>query len=109
MGYRLGVGENEPGHPLQHHVDEFAARNGFLQLALGALSAGRRLDALLDRYAPPEGPRAPSLPGDARLVAFVLGLIAVSSQVRVMLRDAAARAPEAPAPAATPPARIPLR
>lgn len=93
--------------PVQRHVDEFAARNLFLQLALGALAAGARLDALLDAYAADDGPRGDTLPGDARLVDATLGLIALSRHARALLAAAARTPPTAPTPTA--PARIPLR
>lgn len=95
--------------PVQHHVDEFAERNVFLHLALGALSAGRRLDALLDRHARADGPRGEPRPGDEALIAFTLGLIAFHQRARALLAAAAvsAPAPERRAPPA--PTRIPLR
>ena len=95
---------------VEHHVDEFVERNLFLHLALGALSAGERLQALLDRHAAPEGPRCPPRPGDEALIAFALGLIALHARAKALLAEAAARAPAAPpAAGAPPPGRIPLR
>lgn len=94
---------------VEHHVDEFAERNLFLHLALGALCAGERLHALLDRHATPEAPRCPPRPGDEALIAFALGLIALDARARALLAEAAAGAPDAPSAAPPPPGRIPLR
>jgi hypothetical protein len=83
------------------HGDEFDERNLVLQLALGLVSACRRLDLVLERHgrggaAPP----APPQPGDATLVEFVLGLIAFRDRAMGVL--ASARRPK---PSAVPPER----
>ncbi|WP_437932973.1 hypothetical protein [Sorangium sp. So ce341] len=93
---------------LDEHGEEFDERNAFLHLALGLVSASRRLDAVLARHGrrPSSSPGVPRLPepGDERLLDFLLGLISFRESVHRALR-AAKRAPRA-APGPTPRATL---
>jgi hypothetical protein len=79
--------------PILHRMrSEFDHRNLWLQLLLGLLAAGERLDALLDRHAPARGGEpvgAEDDDADDATVALVLGLVAVTARVRATLEDAA--------------------
>lgn len=88
----------------QRRTDEFDERNVVLQLALGAMAFGERLDALLLRYgtgpkarssAPPATPSTEATPSpeDEALISFVLGLVALRAQLGDVLTRAAAEAP----------------
>jgi len=87
----------------QHHGDEFVTRNAWLHLLLGLESFGRRLDALVDAYAPRDAAPSTGSPGarDAELIAFVLGLASLRATLRRLLDEAAQR-PQADAPPARP-------
>jgi hypothetical protein len=89
------------------HGDDFDGRNVFLHLALGLVSASRRLDRILARHArrPPEGPRSPPTREDELLVDFALGLISFRDNARSTL----ASARRAPLPAPRLVERAPLR
>ncbi len=86
--------------PTQRLANEFDERNVVLQLALGGLAMARRLDALLDRWAPASS--APEADDDASadnpaVIDFVLGLIAFRLHfARVVERAAGKRPPRAP-------------
>jgi hypothetical protein len=78
---------------LHKHNSEFSERNLFLQLALGVLSASRRLDRVLaENRAIPVEPKASDPGGDANrdqaLVHFVLGVIAFRDRALVALTGA---------------------
>ena len=84
---------------LHEQADEFHHRNLLLQLTLGLVALGDRLEELLDAHAPPSAAaeRADPTPEDAALIDFSLGLLALHRSLRAHL-DAAcpAAAPEAP-------------
>lgn len=99
--------------PILHRMrNEFDHRNLWLQLVLGLISAGERLDALLDRDAPAGRDAIASHPaaateGDEILIAFVLGLVATKTRLHALLDgamsgDAAAGVPVPADPLAPP-------
>ena len=84
----------------QRLANEFDERNVVLQLALGGLGLGARLDAFLDRWAAPgssaAGPKPVDL-GEAAVVDFLLGLVAFREHFeRVVGRHASQSAPDQP-------------
>jgi hypothetical protein len=90
--------------PILHRMgNEFDHRNLWLQLVLGLLAAGERLDAVLARHAPerddPAGTLAgsaePAADGDEALTAFVLGLVACRDRLHAVLGAAARDLPPA--------------
>lgn len=86
--------------PILHRMgNEFDHRNLWLQLVLGLLAAGERLDAVLARYAPERDAAATASGGDDEAVAFVLGLIACKTRLHEVLTAAARPAGD---PATTP-------
>jgi hypothetical protein len=92
---------------LDRHACDWRERNPLLHLALGLLSAARRLDAVLEQFAVPDGARAADR-RDPLLVDFVLGAIAFRGRVA----DALSRAAEstaAPEPSAPPDEALLLR
>lgn len=93
--------------PLEHHDDEFVARNLYLHLALGALAAGERFERLVERHAVPSA--LCEEPRDEALIELVLGLAALHRAVRARCEEAARTAPVASVVSRSAPARIPLR
>jgi len=89
--------------------NEFDHRNLWLQVVLGLLSAGERLERMLNHHAPahpaeqPDGsPPAPAEAADEVLMAFVLGLVGSKAHLHEVLERAAtdggAPNPEPPDP-----------
>jgi hypothetical protein len=91
---------------LEHHDDEFAARNAFLHLMLGLAAAGARVEALTEAPSP-EG--SPLDARDERFVDAVVGFVAFARDLRARLDDAARAAPEAPPDEPRRGGRVPLR
>lgn len=81
---------------LHQRATEFRARNLLLHLALGMHRQGVTLRALLDRYAPADGPRTPAARGDDALIAATLGLVSFFARLDHHLARAAASAPAPP-------------
>ncbi|WP_437805115.1 hypothetical protein [Sorangium sp. So ce1078] len=98
---------------LGEHGEEFDERNPFLHLALGLVSASRRLDAVLARYGrrASSSPDVPRLPEDELLLDFLLGLVSFRENVHHVLRAAkrASRAAPGPGPGSRPTLRGILR
>jgi hypothetical protein len=103
--------------PILHRMgNEFDHRNLWLQLVLGLVAAGERLEVVLARHAPerddPAGAPAAALgpaadgDGDDALTAFVLGLVACRDHLHTVLAAAARNLP-APAAAAAPAGEAP--
>jgi hypothetical protein len=105
--------------PILHRMgNEFDHRNLWLQLVLGLLAAGERLDAVLAQHAPERGgplagapatPVEPPVEGDEVLTAFVLGLVACREHLHTVLAATARDLPGAAAAASTAAASPPVR
>lgn len=95
--------------PLEHHDDEFVARNLYLQLALGLLSTGERFERLVARHAVPSALTDDHDPRDEALVSLALGLAALHRTVRAHCDEAARTAPMPVAQGTADAARVPLR
>jgi len=95
---------------LHRQSEAFDERNLFLQVTLGLLSSSARLDALLDKAAPPVG-KAPTCGAPHPMELALLGAIAISARLRERLASVVPTpADEEPgAPAATPPRPDALR
>jgi len=93
---------------LETRTDEFEQRNLVLQLTLGLLSAGERLDGLLERYVPEDKPvEAPPLHDeDGILIDFVLGLIRFRETTVGLAARAAVAVPESEVSGQARPARF---
>lgn len=97
-----------PGSILHTVSDEFDARNAFLQVTLGALGFVTRFDALLARHGvvparvPPTVPTAVPAADDHPLPYLVLGLVAMSRQLRAAADAARGPVPPPPAPRPSP-------
>ncbi|MGI9591763.1 MAG: hypothetical protein ACR2P8_10380 [Myxococcota bacterium] len=90
---------------LHEQADEFHQRNLLLQLTLGLVALGDRLEDLLDDHAPPSAAakRPGASPEEAALIDFTLGLLALHRALRAQLEAACpAAAPEAPAQSSRP-------
>jgi hypothetical protein len=96
--------------PIIHRMgNEFDHRNLWLQLVLGLLSAGERLDAVLERHAPERDNTAAAGPdGDDALIAFVLGLIACKARLHDVVAAPAYDRRSLEAASAAPPAAGPV-
>jgi len=83
---------------LERRTDDFVERNLFLQLTMGLIAAGDRLDELLENYAPvrEDPPSVPQVDGDDAGALFILGLIAFRQRVMVSVSATPPSAASAP-------------
>jgi len=90
---------------LHEQADEFHHRNLLLQLTLGLVALGDRLEDLLDEHAPASAAaeRPDASPEEAALIDFTLGMLALHRSLRAELEAACpAATPEAPAEGSRP-------